>query len=88
MAIIITSAGTHSLRVNNSAASPQANYLCNMDTINVIGDVYAQSVAIQNSNGQVMQSIPIAQLTTVAASTPTSWTLQNAVQAIASLIIA
>ncbi len=86
MALIITSAGTHSLRVDNSAASPQANYLCNMDTVNVIGDVFQQAVVIQNSNGQVISTFPINQLTTVGASGAGSFTLQNGVDAIASLI--
>lgn len=86
MAIIVTSAGSHSIRITNSSASPQSNVFCNMSTINVIGDVYQQAVNLQNSNGQVVQVIPLKQLTTVAASTPT--TLQMAVDAIASLIIA
>jgi hypothetical protein len=86
MAIIITSAGTHSLKVNNSAASPQASYLCNLDTVSVVGDVYQQAVNLQNSNGQVMAVFPVSELTTVAASSPASWTLQNAIQAVASLV--
>lgn len=57
-----------------------------MSTINVIGDVFNQAVNLQNSNQQVIQAIPLSLLTTVAASTPT--TLQMAVDAIASLIIA
>ena len=61
--------------------------LCNLYTVNVIGDVYLQAVNIQNSQSQVIQSIPIAGLSTVSASTPTSWTLQNAVDAISSLIV-
>ncbi len=88
MAIIVTSAGSHSLQVRNTSASPQSNYLCNLATINVSGDPFYGIVNIQNSNGQVMQAIPIASLQTVAASTPTNWTIGDATAAIASLIIA
>ncbi len=87
MALIITSAGSNSLKVNDSSASPQANYLSNLNSVNVIGDVFQQAVVLQNSNGQVMSTFPLSELATVAASTPTSWTLQNAVDAVASLII-
>ncbi len=87
MAIIISSPASGSIRIQNTAASPMTNVLCNLYTVNVIGDPFQQAVAIQNSNGQVMQVIPISQLTTVSASVPSSWTLQNAVDAISSLII-
>ncbi len=87
MAILVTSPAAGSLRITNTAASPMTNVLCNLYTVNVIGDVFQQAVNIQNSNGQVMQVIPISQLTTVSASVPSSWTLQNAVDAISSLIV-
>lgn len=86
MAIIITAPVTGSLRINNSSASPTTNVLCNLSTVNVVGDVFQQAVNIQNNLGQVLQVIPLKSLTSVGASGSIS-TLQNAIDAISSLIM-
>lgn len=87
MAIIITSPAAGSLKINNSSASPQSQYLCNLVSTVVVGDPINQSVAIQNAEGGVMFSVQVKRLTTVAASSPAFWTIGNAVDAISSLII-
>lgn len=88
MAIIITAPSQGSLKINNSAASPQSNYLCNLQTVTVSGDVFNQAVDISNELQQVIVSLPINKITTIAASTPVlGYNLQQAVDSIAALII-
>lgn len=88
MAIIITSPVTGSLKINNNSASPQSNYLCNLQTVNIIGNVFQQAVDIQNSNGQVIVELPLKNISNIGASGSAVFpTLQNAVDAIASLVM-
>lgn len=89
MAILITSPSPGSLKVTNTAASPLTNYLCNNETVNVYGEPNnQQEVYIANSNQQVIFSAKVSDITTIAASVPVGgFTLQNAIDAIASLII-
>jgi hypothetical protein len=87
MSVIITSPVVGSLKINNSSASPQSNYLCNLQTVNVDGNPFSQSVSILNELQQPIYSVSINMLTSVGASGATNFTLQNAVDAIASLIM-
>lgn len=88
MSYLITSPTAGSLKITNTAASPQSNYLCNNTTVNIIGDVFLQQVNILNSEQQLIQGIPLNKITTIAASTPVSgFNLQQAVDTIAALII-
>lgn len=88
MAIIVSSPVAGSLRINNSSASPQSNYLCNLQTVNIIGNVFQQAVDIQNSNGQVIVELPLKNITNIGASGVGAFpTLQNAVDAISSLVM-
>lgn len=86
MAIILTAPKQGSLQVLNTAASPQSNYLCNLDTVIVIGNPWEQSVAIENFMEQVIMVLPLSKLQSIGASGG-PFTLPNAVDAIASLIV-
>jgi len=88
MAILVTSPVQGSLKINNSSASPQSQYFCNLQTVNIIGDVFQQAVDIQNSNGQVMIALPLNKITNIGASgSPQVFSLQSAVDAISSLVM-
>lgn len=87
MAIIVTSPITGSLKINNSSASPMSSYLCNLKTVTVNGDFSSGMVNILNQNGQPLIQLPLNKLTIVGASGAGSFTMQNAVDAISSLII-
>lgn len=89
MAILITSPTVGSLKITNTAASPQTNYLCNNQTVNVYGEPNnQQEVYIANSNQQVIWSSKVVNISTIAASTPVGgFTLQQAITEISNLII-
>lgn len=87
MAILITAPVTGSLKITNTSASPQSNYLCNLQTAGVTGDALNLAVNITNNNGYNLAYIPLNKLTNVGASGAGSFTLQNAVDAISSLIM-
>lgn len=89
MAIIITSPTVGSLKITNTSASPQSNYLCNNQTVNVNGDPNnQQQVYITNELQQIIFEAKISNITTIGASTPAGgFNIQQAVDAIASLII-
>lgn len=84
--ITVTSPVAGSLKITKSSASPQSNYLCNNQTVNVQGDPFLQAVNILNSNQQVIVALPISQIATIAASTM-SFNLQQAVDQISALIM-
>ena len=86
MSIIVTSPVVGSLKINNSSASPQSNYLVNNQTVNVVGDVFQQAVNILNSNQQVIVALPLAKITQISASTQ-AFGLQFAVDSIATLLM-
>ncbi len=84
----ITSPVAGSLKIQNSSASPQSNYLCNNQTVNVQGDPFYQAVSILNSNQQTIIQLPLLNIATIAASTPVNgFSLQQAVTEIANLIM-
>jgi hypothetical protein len=85
MGIIITAPKTGSLQIQNTSASPQSNYLCNLATDNVVGDGFVQTVNIYNSNQQLIQSFPVSKITNIGG-VPFSGTLQTAVDDIALLL--
>lgn len=86
MSIIITSPVVGSLKIQNTSASPQSNYLCNNQTVNVQGDPFYQAVNILNSQQQVIVQLPLSKIATIAASTM-SFNLQQAVDQISALIM-
>lgn len=86
MSIIVSSPVVGSLKIQNTSASPQSNYLANNQTVNIVGDVFQQSVNILNSNQQVIVALPLNKITQIAASTQ-SFGLQFAVDAIATMIM-
>lgn len=85
MAVIITAPVTGSLKIFNSSASPQSNYLCNLQTMNISGDPFNQAVNIANSEQQTIYSVKLSNLSLVGAASV--GTLQAAVDAIATLIM-
>jgi len=89
MAILITSPAVGSLKVTNTSASPRSYYLCNNQTVNVYGDPnYQQNVIIANELQQTIFEAKLTDISTIGASVPAGgFTIQNAVDAIASLII-
>lgn len=89
MAILITSPVTGSLKITNTAASPQSYYLANNQTVNVYGNyLYPNQVFIANSNQQVIFQANVSGITTIAASTPAGgYNLQQAIDNIATLIM-
>lgn len=87
MSIIVSAPIVGSLKINNSSASPLSMYLCNLKTVTVNGDFSSGMVNILNQNGQPLIQLPLNKLTTVGASGAGSFTMQNAVDAISSLII-
>lgn len=87
MAIIITSPVQGSLKVTNSSASPVDSFYCNLQTIAVEGAPFDQSVSLVNSNGQNIVNFKLSNISTIGASGTTNFTLNNAVDAIASLIM-
>ncbi len=87
MAITISSPAAGSLKITNTAASPMSNYLCNLKTVQVGANANSGEIYIQNELSQNIFTVQRVDLTTVAASTPTFWTFENAVAALASLII-
>jgi hypothetical protein len=89
MGILITAPTTGSLKITNTAASPQTNYLCNLQTVNVSGNYnYPNRVSIANSNQQVIFDANVSSITTIAASTPTDgFNLQQVITEIANLIM-
>ena len=87
MSVIITAPSAGSLKITNSSASPQSSYLCNLESTIVSGDPFYNTINIANSNQQNIYSVSLNKLTTVGPSGAGSFTLQNAVDAISSLII-
>lgn len=87
MSIIITSPVAGSLKITNSSASPQSNYLCNLQTINVSGNPFFQQVNLANEQQQTIVSFPLTQLATIGGVAASGFTLQQAVDAISLLII-
>ncbi len=88
MSIIISSPVAGSLKINNTSASPMNQYLCNLKTVTVNGDYGSNTARIINENGQPIIQIPYMQITSIGASGfGGNWSLVNAVDAIASLII-
>lgn len=91
MAIIISSPSPGSLKITNNAlsASPQTQYLCNLQTVTVYGQLTVpaeQDIFIANSNQQVIFQTKLANISNIGAS-GFGFTIQQAVDAIASLII-
>ena len=89
MSILITSPVAGSLKIQNTSASPQTNYLCNLQTVNVNGNYqYPNHVFIQNSNQQVIFDANLSDITTIAASTPAGgFNLQQVITEISNLIM-
>lgn len=89
MSILITAPVTGSLKIQNTSASPQTNYLCNLQTVNVNGNyLYPNHVFIQNSNQQVIFDANISLISTIAASTPAGgFNLQQVITEISNLIM-
>lgn len=89
MAILITAPAAGSLKIQNTSASPQTNYLCNNQTVNVYGNyLYPNTVFIANSEQQVIFQANLTSISTIAASSPAGgFNLQQAVTEIANLIM-
>jgi hypothetical protein len=89
MAILISSPVTGSLKITNTAASPLSNYLVNNSTVNVGGDPNnQQQVFITNEQQDIIFQTKVSNITTIGASTPAGgFTMQNAIDAIASLLM-
>jgi hypothetical protein len=89
MSILITAPVTGSLKIQNTSASPQTNYLCNLQTVNVSGNYnYPNHVSIANSNQQIIFDTNVSSISTIAASTPAGgFNLQQAITEISNLIM-
>ena len=89
MSILITAPVTGSLKIQNTSASPQTNYFCNNQTVNVYGNyLYPNTVFIANSNQQVIFEANLSAISTIAASSPAGgFNLQQAITEIANLIM-
>ncbi len=91
MAILITSPVAGSLKITNTgtSASPQTQYFCNLQTVTVYGQLTVpaeQDIYIANEQQQTIWQAKLSNLTNIGAS-GFNFTLQNAVDAIASLIM-
>lgn len=86
MAILISSPKSGSLKVQNTAASPQSSYLTNLSTCIVAGDYSANQVTITNNDNQLLAGFPLSQISTISASVQ-SFGMQWAVDSIATLIM-
>lgn len=89
MSILITASPQGTLKITNSSASPQSNYLTNLQTVGVIGNAQSLTVAITNSEGANLAEWKLSDIAGVGASGSFTGAngLQNAVSAINSLIV-
>lgn len=90
MATIITSPVAGSLKITTTSASPQSRFLCNLQTASVFGSLnYPQHIFISNADQLNIFDVGLANITSIGASGSAvfSGSIQNAIDAIASLIM-